>query len=306
MNKQNTSTNVSNNIGDYHLVNQDHEPFSVYVFDNIPDCIKDKLDQSKNDGIHNTRVENSKKILCQHYINSLNNGYDTYFCPHYDKCLYAHGLKAQIIDDIKLLCINLLIDGIYDVTDISIKDKIYKNLFIFVDNCNKCVELEKIRINNCNIYGNKFLNSLKNPIIRSHPQIKIFNDKIHKHCIGGINCRHGSPFKELKICKEQFFKGSCNKELHDILIEDPELLEFKKTNFVPSGCENGLHIKIESHYDFRKIIDNIEPEDPKRKMLVINMDIPDDDIYDQDFDKIFSDYMAILHDDFFTSSSVND
>jgi len=277
------------------------KPFSVYVYDTIPDCIKDKFDQSKNDSIQNARFDNKKKILCHHYINSLNSESDCYFCPHYDKCLYAHGLKSQSIDDIKLQCLSLLIDGTYENNDVEFKDKMYKNLFIFVDVCHKCIELENVRIDNYRRYGSKFFDSLKTYTQQVYlkQNISPWGDKTRKHCIGGINCRHGSPFKELKICKEHFFKGSCHKKLRDILIEDPELLEFKKTDFVPSGCDNGLHIHIESYYTFRKFIDNMEPKDPKKKILVINMDLPTIE-YDPDFDKIFSEFMKETQDTFFS------
>lgn len=232
-------------------------------------------------------MESKKRILCQHYIRNLLTPTNKNFCSYGPKCIYAHGLEKQVIDPIKVQCLEILLDGKYSIIndsetydcDIHKDDEIkyftqhyYKELLSFVDICENCIELEKIRLH------------VSGKITLSDENIKRELDK----CIGGLNCKHGSPFTETKICKEQFFNGGCSKEIREIPIIDPELLNFKKTDFVPRGCSNGQHLDIEPYHVYLKRIENQKLSNTR---LIIDVkETNDNPYYDVELDEIIKDY----------------
>jgi len=240
--------------------------------------------------------DSKKRILCQHYIKNLPTPHYKNYCNYGSKCVYAHGLKSQAVDPIKIDCLNILINGSYNVFneaksyvenqesielvsnsitfssgDKFYKQQYYKELFSFVDVCDNCVHLEKIRL--------KYTEEITGELY------KLPSNKFNQ-CIGGLNCRHGSPFMELKICKEQFFNGTCEKTIHDIPIIDPELLLFKTNDYMPSGCDNGLHLIIEPYHIY---IENLQKEEHLNKVLTIDINTPDD-LIDDEIDEIFYEF----------------
>ncbi|ATZ80576.1 hypothetical protein BMW23_0529 [Bodo saltans virus] len=126
-------------------LNDDTEISSKYMYDNF----------------HNN---NLKKILCE---NMIYNGE----CKYDQKCLYAHNIDEQNIND-KRKYIYDLIDIIDDLSQIDLKKdySMYKSLLELTRMCKKCMD---------------------------------------NMCIGGYNCKLGACVKKYCICANDLNNGLC-------------------------------------------------------------------------------------------------
>lgn len=110
---------------------------------------------------------NYKKILCCNILNEKK-------CSYGDKCLFAHNLNEQIIDDNKKKIINMIkYEEDLSYLNICQDNDFYRELLIFTNECKKCID---------------------------------------KKCSGGYNCKNGVLTDELKICKKDLITGRCCNE----------------------------------------------------------------------------------------------
>jgi hypothetical protein len=113
-------------------------------------------------------TENYKKILCYNILNKK-------ICSYGDKCLFAHNLKEQIINENKKKIMNMILnDNNLSYFNICLDDDFYKELLVFTIRCNKCYE------NNCN---------------------------------GGYNCKNGVCCDSLLICWDDLITGKCKNKV---------------------------------------------------------------------------------------------
>jgi hypothetical protein len=126
----------------------------------------------------NINENNKKKILCDKYLKGV-------ICNYNDKCVYAHSIEEQYMDDIRTKVFNI-IQNEFDLSYLNfsnINDKymqeILKTLILFTKVCINC---------------------------------------INKECYGGVNCKFGIYNKNLQICYDDMMYGSCNniicKKIH--------------------------------------------------------------------------------------------
>lgn len=117
----------------------------------------------KTDSLKKETV-NKKKILCQNIIN-----YGS--CCYGTKCLFAHKLEEQIIDNNKKQSYDIVMNS-YNLSHIDLQKNyvLYRSLLNLTKLCDQCAE-------------NK--------------------------CKGGFNCKFGSCSKNYQICKKDLEYGNC-------------------------------------------------------------------------------------------------
>jgi hypothetical protein len=108
--------------------------------------------------------KNHKKLLCNNIVNGIK-------CLYRHKCMFAHELSEQKVDNDRLLAIKI----VSKVNDLSYVD-IYNNKQLF----DEMIILTK-ECKNC----------------------------INNKCTGGYNCKYGTCLKELKICYDDLMCGKC-------------------------------------------------------------------------------------------------
>lgn len=139
------------------------------------DDFRDFFDDCDNDGHYEIEnYKNKKKILCNNTIKNT-------VCTYGSKCLYAHSIAEQKIDDIRKKAIDA-IQNEFDLSYINYNDDEYKSIiktFLLLTNlCNDCQ---------------------------------------NKKCPGGINCKFGAYDNCILICYDDLTKGQCkNSECNKI------------------------------------------------------------------------------------------
>jgi len=132
-----------------------------------------------------------KRILCKNTI--IKTG-----CPYPNTCKYAHNLEEQIIDDSRMVAINMLKDSSCDLSGVETKNsQIYDLFLLYTKACQYCVQ-------------NK--------------------------CVGGYNCKHGSPTEELVVCGSDLLSGECPE------LNDCTKIHLTKRGFVPHVNKRRLSI----------------------------------------------------------------
>ena len=177
--KQENEDNTENNQGInnktdyldyYNLIDKNklktNEPDNNLFFNNYNFLVKNTKNICKNVELGND-YENKKKILC---YNILNKG----SCSYGNKCLYAHSLEEQKINN-KIKIIYDLIKKNTSLENINlVKERHLYNGFIHLTKlCPMCIK------------GN---------------------------CPGGYNCKYGAFSKKFQICKNDLLLGICNNE----------------------------------------------------------------------------------------------
>lgn len=136
----------------------------------------------KNDqSIEHNKKDNYKKILCQNVI--------TYgSCIYGQKCLYAHHLSEQKIENIRKLAYDMIKSN-NDLHHINIAHNkpLYNVLSSLTNICDNCKE-------------NK--------------------------CTGGYNCKHGACKEEYRICLIDLNKGTCHGRCGKIHLTDKGLVPY--------------------------------------------------------------------------------
>jgi len=111
------------------------------------------------------KKENHKKLLCKNVISNKQ-------CKYGNKCLYAHSLNEQKLDEIRDKAYKI-IKGDIDASEINIHSErdLYKVLLLLGDMCPGCKE---------------------------------------NNCTGGYNCKHGCCDSKYIICGSDLNNGTCN------------------------------------------------------------------------------------------------
>ena len=112
-----------------------------------------------------------KKILCNSFFKGEK-------CQYADKCLYAHSISQQKIDDIR----KKAYDIIQNEFDLSYLD-----------------------------LGNKNDTDSTELLLTLILLTKICYDCTNKKCAGGVNCKFGVYNKSLQLCYEDMMNGMCNE-----------------------------------------------------------------------------------------------
>jgi hypothetical protein len=108
--------------------------------------------KNKENEINNIYLK-KKTMLCR---NMINEG----FCKYTKKCIYAHNIQEQYIDETRRKTYELIM-GTNDLSSYTIDEKIYNDIKIMTSLCEKCCE---------------------------------------KKCTGGMNCRNGACNKRYQVC----------------------------------------------------------------------------------------------------------
>ena len=144
------------------------------------------------------KKENHKKLLCKNVISNKT-------CKYGSKCLYAHSLSEQKLDEIRDKAYKI-IKGEIDVSGINVhlERDLYKVLLTLCEMCVGCKE---------------------------------------NNCTGGYNCKHGSCSSNYIICGVDLNNGSCEGNCGKVHLTDKGLkpyfnhiMDFQKkksTTFIP-------------------------------------------------------------------------
>jgi hypothetical protein len=116
---------------------------------------------------------NKKKILCNSFLKGE-------VCQYGDKCLYAHSITEQKMDNNRKKAYDI-IQNEFDLSYLDLGNKIDE----------ESTEL------------------LKTLILLT----KTCQDCINKKCAGGVNCKFGVYNKSLQICYDDMMNGKCNDNL---------------------------------------------------------------------------------------------
>lgn len=122
-----------------------------------------KKSNDKFNKIHEISDDKKKTVMCS---NILMYGK----CKYNDKCDYAHTLSEQIVEPIRRLIYDILMDQNLKIDMKQIDDKVYNILLQFTNICNECS-----------------------------------NNK----CAGGMNCRYGVFDKRYQVCIDDLREGVC-------------------------------------------------------------------------------------------------
>lgn len=157
--ENNSIINKNKNDNDFKDENKNNS------FININKNNRNKRKKNNNNNTNNNSQGISKnRILC---FNMLNSGE----CSYSFKCLYAHSLNEQYINNDRKKALDLL-NGHYDLTDIDLinNTELQENLSALTKMCDNCI-------------------------------VKV--------CPGGYNCKFGACHKNVLICNADFQKGDC-------------------------------------------------------------------------------------------------
>lgn len=131
--------------------------------------ILEKLDINKYKPYKSTKYNKKQdqiiknRILCFNMLNSK-------LCSYSNKCLYAHSLEEQHIDNNKKSAIEILkINNLEDIDLIKNKE-LYNNLLTLTKLCTECV---------------------------------------NSTCPGGYNCKYGACNVDILVCNNDLQKGDC-------------------------------------------------------------------------------------------------
>jgi hypothetical protein len=97
-------------------------------------------------------------------------------CAYGNKCLYAHSLETQQVDNGKKLVLELLKLDNLDEIDLIKNKELYANLSILTKLCNEC---------------------------------------INGSCPGGYNCKYGACNKNILICNIDMQTGNCKNSIEN-------------------------------------------------------------------------------------------
>lgn len=114
--------------------------------------------------------KNIKKLLCNNVVNG-------YKCAYRNRCMFAHDLSEQKVDDIREVVIKMITghDNLSCV-DIYNNKQLFSDMIILTKECKNCVSGK---------------------------------------CTGGYNCKFGTCKKSIKICHEDLVCGKCQNEIND-------------------------------------------------------------------------------------------
>lgn len=139
------------------------------------------------------KKENHKKLLCKNMISGK-------VCKYGCKCLYAHSLEEQKLDEIRDRAYKI-IKGEIDASSINIhlERDLYKVLLTLCEICPGCKD---------------------------------------NSCTGGFNCKHGACTEEYIVCGADLNNGTCNGNCGKIHLTSKGLkpyfshiMEFQKKKF---------------------------------------------------------------------------
>lgn len=136
---------------------------------------KNKLKINNSPNIFDDKFS-KKKILCNSFFKSEE-------CQYADKCLYAHSITQQKMDNNRKKAYDI-IQNEFDLSYLDLGNK----------NDNESADL------------------LSTLILLT----KICYDCINKKCAGGVNCKFGVYNKSLQICYDDMMNGKCNDNCNKI------------------------------------------------------------------------------------------
>jgi hypothetical protein len=192
-----------------------------------------------------------KRILCKNIINTdelitieSNNSQPNKIlkCAFMTTCLYAHNLEEQNVDASRKEAINIL----KDLAGIS-QQKIHN--------------LSKIETENSPVYDLFLLYT------------KTCQSCVQNKCVGGYNCKFGSPLESLVVCIDDLISGDCSKlqcdKLHLSQAGFIPYTERQRQNTVTNlqsawkkkvivGSKEDDELPTISNADLDKFIDNME------------------------------------------------
>jgi hypothetical protein len=219
-NKENTnckkeSINTIKKIDQYkHALNNNEDKNnddlneSVYSDNTNNDNQINKLNSESND--FENENENLKKILCHNIIYNGN-------CKYGNKCMYAHDLENQNINDNRKIVYDI-IKGDNDLSLINLKENkdLYKSLIELTRYCKNC---------------NKNL------------------------CIGGYNCKSGSYSIKYCICITDLNYGNCqNQNCSFIHLSKRGLKSYYNNIFIKKSDDNITLQSDDKCLDFNDIL----------------------------------------------------
>jgi hypothetical protein len=145
------------------------------------------------------------RILCNSVLIDQNNKKNEN-CVFGRKCLYAHRLDEQKIDNFNYDVINRITSE-SDLSNLSLSDsktsKIYKKIYFLTNLCGSCID---------------------------------------RKCPGGFNCKFGANIKDILICKDDFLYGKCDNDVSMYNYSNTIKKLFPNNTLKYYGCENGHHL----------------------------------------------------------------
>lgn len=193
-----------NNLKFNELLNLDDENNWTFVESKKKQVYVPKI----NNKLFDSSEKNLKKILCNNILKYKK-------CTYGNKCMYAHSLEEQNVDNIKKRAYDILrSENIMDI-DLSKEDKLAKIFLQFTKICPDC----------------------KNKV-----------------CPGGYNCKYGAMDEKYIICYDDVTLGNCRKEncnyihltkrgikpiSHNVIKQPSRIENNFKRNFQLTNISNG-------------------------------------------------------------------
>jgi len=164
---------------------------------------KNKIKVNNHNNHHEDNY-NRKKILCNSYLKGEE-------CQYKDKCLYAHSIEEQKMEQIRKKVYNI-IQNEFDLTYLDLGTKID-------DETNELI---------------------KNLTIMT----KVCQDCVNKKCAGGVNCKFGVYNPSLQICSDDMFTGKCgNNTCQKVHLTKRGFIPINKNNDkIKKKKYNGIYI----------------------------------------------------------------
>jgi hypothetical protein len=127
--------------------------------------------------------KNHKKILCNNIISDNE-------CPYGTKCLYAHSMEEQNVDDLRKKAYDMILKD-DDLSSIDLKSnyELYETLLELTHVCENCVK--------------------------------------HR-CTGGYNCKYGVYDEQYQLCKTDIVFGDCDGNCGNIHLTSKGLKCYNK------------------------------------------------------------------------------
>jgi hypothetical protein len=152
-----------------------------------------------------------KKILCKNILSNKQ-------CTYYNKCLYAHSIEDQNVDDIRKLAYDIIKNpNLYDIKEILENNELKETFLELTKLCNDCSK---------NI------------------------------CPGGYNCKYGAINKKYVVCYNDIFyhsNGGCRNNLckyvHIFKNQMSKKEEIYDKEVIENKQQNGSKILTDSIYE---------------------------------------------------------
>ena len=180
--------------------------------------------------------KDNKRILCNNILSKS-------FCNYGNKCVFAHCLDEQKVDDVRIRVYDIL-KGNYDLSDLDlVGDTIFfNNLLCMTKICFKCIEGK---------------------------------------CSGGYNCRNGTCYLKYMVCCYDLINGLCNNNCSSIHLTKRNMKPYIYQKMVEQYTQYNSYLNFNDYMKFNSnklhINDNYYDNDYDKSIIKLNISSSDEE-----------------------------